>query len=104
MGLRQHGIKLQKVLDVQQNIEPLPGAKEFMEWLKPVVPRSFMLTDTFEEYALPVFAKLGHPMVFCNFLAADDEGYMVRQVTRLKDQKKRAVEEFQRLNFRIISI
>lgn len=102
--LREHGIKLQQFFDVLKGVEPLPGAREFMTWLRPVVPRSFMLTDTFEEYALPVFAKLGHPMVFSNFLEADEEGFMARHVVRLQEQKRLAVEEFQRLNFRVIAI
>jgi len=83
---------------------PLPGAKDFLTWLKPFVPRCFMISDSFEEFAMPVFQKLGHPMVFCNFLESDDEGYLARHVVRLQDQKRLAVEEFQRLNFRVIAI
>jgi len=102
--MRERGIKLQKLYDVMQVVEPLPGASDFLKWLKPIVPRSFMLTDTFEEYAVPIFNKLGHPMVMCNFIEADEEGYMTKHVVRLQDQKRLAVEEFQRLNFRIIAI
>lgn len=64
----------------------------------------FILTDGFEEYALPVFDQLEHPMVFCNFLEADDQGFLAKYVERLKDQKVRAVKEFQRLNFRIMAV
>jgi len=102
--LREHKLTLQNVTDKLQGMEPLPGAKEFLSWLKPVVPRSFMISDTFEEFALPVFQKLKHPMVFCNFLEADDEGYIARHVVRLRDQKRLACEEFQRLNFRVLAI
>jgi len=102
--LRDNGIKLQNVFDKLAGIDPLPGALDFMSWLKPIVPRSFMITDSFEEYALPIFQKLGHPMVLCNFLEADEEGFMSRHVVRVTGQKRMAVEEFQRLNFRIISI
>merc|ERR1712107_372242 len=87
-----------------KGIEPFPGAKEFLQWLKPVVPRTFMITDSFEEYAKTVFEKLGHPAVFCNFLESDSEGYMTHLTERLHDQKRCSVEEFQRLNFRIIAI
>jgi len=103
-ALRKHGVKLQKLYMALQGIQPLPGALEFLQWLKPVVPRSFMITDSFEEYAKPVFNMLGHPSVLCNFLEADKEGYMTRLVVRCQDQKRKAVEEFQRLNFRIIAI
>jgi len=102
--LKAHGIKLQSVFDKVAGIDPLPGALDFMSWLKPIVPRSFMMTDSFEEYALPILQKLGHPMVLCNFLEADEEGFMARHVVRVRGQKRLAVEEFQRLNFRIISI
>merc|ERR1719277_2215305 len=93
-----------KVLRKHKVMEPMPGAKDFLQWLKPVVPRSFMISDSFEEFATPIFQKLEHPMVFCNFLEADDEGYMTRHVVRLKDQKRLACEEFHRLNFRVIAI
>merc|ERR1712232_1205318 len=85
-------------------MDPLPGAKEFLEWLKPTVPRTFVISDSFEEFAMEIFNKLGHPMVFCNFLECDYDGYMVKQVVRLRDQKRLACEEFQRLNFKVIAI
>jgi len=102
--LKEHGIKLQTVFEKLKGMEPLPGALDFLSWLKPIVPRSFMITDSFEEYALPIFGKLGHPMVFCNFVEADAEGFMARHVVRVKGQKTLAVKEFQQLNFRIIAI
>jgi len=103
-AMRKHGVKLAKVGLTLQGIEPLAGAKDFLKWLKPVVPRSFLITDSFEEYAKPVFEKLGHPSVFCNFLEADSEGYMTRFVERLEGQKMKSVQEFQRLNFRVMAI
>jgi len=102
--LREHKLTLQQILEKLKVMEPLPGAKDFLAWLKPVVPRSFMISDSFEEFATPIFQKLEHPMVFCNFLESDDEGYMNRHVVRLKDQKRLACEEFHRLNFRVIAI
>ena len=98
MILKENGIKLQDVFDKLKGIEPLLGALDFMSWLKPILPRSFMVTDSFEEYALPIFHKLGHSVAFCNCLEADDEGVMARQVVRVGGQKRLAVEEFQRLS------
>jgi phosphoserine/homoserine phosphotransferase len=63
-----------------------------------------MISDSFEEFSVPVLQKLGHPMVFCNFLEADDEGYLAGHVVRLRDQKRLACEEFQRLNFRVLAV
>jgi len=103
-ALRRHGQKLQDVFNFTEELEPLPGAKDFLEWLKPYVPRTVLITDGFEEYANPIFDKLGHPMVFCNFLEADREGYMARLIVRLKDQKLKTVEELQRLNFKVLAV
>ena len=63
-ALRQHKVTLQDIFHIVEDIKVLPGAPEFLEWLKPILPRTFMLTDTFEEYALPIFDQLRHPMVF----------------------------------------
>eukprot|EP00931_Biecheleriopsis_adriatica_P003949 TRINITY_DN105696_c0_g1_i1.p1 TRINITY_DN105696_c0_g1~~TRINITY_DN105696_c0_g1_i1.p1 ORF type:complete len:599 (+),score=137.78 TRINITY_DN105696_c0_g1_i1:47-1798(+) len=103
-ALRQHGIKLRDIIRVMDGLDVLPGAADFLEWLKPIVPRTFMLTDGFEEYALPIFDKLGHPMVFCNFVEGDREGFMSKLIIRLKGQKLKTVQELQRLNFRIIAV
>jgi len=102
--LRKNNVRLRDVNAVMEGIDVNPGAIEFLNWLKPIVPRTFMVTDGFEEYALPIFDKLGHPMVFCNFLDADKDGFMNRLVTRVMHQKVRTVEELQRLNFRIIAV
>jgi phosphoserine/homoserine phosphotransferase len=102
--LREHNIKLADMREVVKDLKPLPGAKEFLEWLRPIVPRILLLTDTFEEYAMPMFEQLGYPTVFCNSLVMDKDGFMVDHVLRLKDQKRKAVESFQRLNFRVIAI
>jgi len=103
-AMRNAGVKADKLFLALQGIDPFPGAKEFLQWLKTVVPRSFMISDSFEEYANPVLEKLGHPGVFCNFLETDSEGYLVKQVVRCMGQKKMCVEEFQRLNFKVICI
>uniref|UniRef100_A0A7S1NU82 phosphoserine phosphatase n=1 Tax=Eutreptiella gymnastica TaxID=73025 RepID=A0A7S1NU82_9EUGL len=102
--LREHGITIKDMLEVVKDLKPLPGAREFLEWLKPLVPRVLLLTDTFEEYAMPMFEQLGYPCVFCNSLVVDEQGYITDHIMRLKDQKRRAVESFQRLNFRCIAV
>jgi len=103
-AMRDNGVKIQKLFTTLQGLEPLPGAKDFLAWLKPIVPRTFMVTDGFEEYAKPVFEKLGHPSVFCNFLEADSDGFMTKHVVRMHNQKQLCVEEFQRLNFKVVAV
>merc|ERR1740121_1409201 len=53
---------------------------------------------------MPLFDKLGYPCVFCNSLVIDEEGFITGHMLRLRDQKRKAVEAFQRLNFRVISV
>merc|ERR1719440_271210 len=102
--LRRNGIKLQDMKDVVQDLDALPGCLEFLKWLKSTVPRILLLTDTFEEYAMPMFEALGYPSVFCNSLIVNEEGFITGHVLRLRDQKRKAVESFQRLNFRVIAV
>ena len=102
--LRENNIKISDMIEVVKDLKPLPGAKEFLDWLKPLVPRILLLTDTFEEYAMPMFEQLGYPSVFCNSLVIDSEGFICDHTLRLKDQKRKAVESFQRLNFRVIAV
>merc|ERR1719161_1684408 len=90
--------------DVVQNLEPLPGCKEFLKFLKTVVPRVLLLTDTFEEYAMPMFEKLGYPSVFCHSLTVNEENFITGHRLRLRDQKRKTVESFQRLNYRVIPV
>jgi len=101
--LRKNNVKLEDMRQVVKDLPPLPGAVEFLEWLRPIVPRILLLTDTFEEYAMPMFEKLGYPCVFCNSLQVDSDGTITGHTLRLKDQKRKAVEAFQRLNFRVIA-
>eukprot|EP00438_Fugacium_kawagutii_P030261 Skav219073 [mRNA] locus=scaffold1777:36820:41641:- [translate_table: standard] len=91
--LRENNIKIQDMIEVVKDLKPLPGAKEFLDWLKPLVPRILLLTDhkrqdTFEEYAMPMFEQLGYPSVFCNSLVVDSEGFICDHILRLKDQKR----------------
>merc|ERR1719424_2009678 len=102
--LRKNGIKLQDMKDVVQDMEPLPGCRDFLTWLNKTVPRVLLLTDTFEEYAMPMFEKLGYPSVFCHSLDVNEEGFLTGHILRLRDQKRKTVEALQRLNFRVIAV
>merc|ERR1719197_198547 len=102
-ALRRNNIKLQDMKDVvAKTMEPLPGCLDFLAWLRSAVPRVLLLTDTFEEYAMPMFEKLGYPSVFCHGLMVDEDGFITGHKLRLRDQKRKTVEAFQRLNYRVI--
>jgi phosphoserine/homoserine phosphotransferase len=102
--LRENGVKLEDIKTVVESLEPLEGAKELLQWLYPKCPRIIILTDTFENYAQPMFDKLGNFPVFCHSLEVDEEGFLVKHKLRLTDQKKKSVEALQALNFKCVAI
>ncbi len=79
--LREHGLGLEQIQEVIRGIDPMPGAKEFLDRLKPHA-QVIIISDTFSQFAGPLMEKLGWPTIFCNELAvAGDgaiEGYRMR--------------------------
>ena len=102
--LKENNLKLQDIRDSVSNMKPLPGAVEMLASLYPLCPRMFILTDTFQDYAQPMFEQLGQFTVFCHSLKMDNEGFIEKHVLRLTDQKRKAVESIQALNFKVIAV
>lgn len=100
--LSARGIKLADIQNVIATLEPLEGAREFMQWLTSKT-RAVILSDTFEEFARPLMAKLGNPTLFCHDLQVDSNGFVSGYNLRIADQKKKTVEAFKALNFKVIS-
>lgn len=100
--LAERGVKLADISRVISGLEPLDGAREFMEWLKSRT-RAIILSDTFEQFAAPLMAKLGSPTLFCHELEIAPDGAVSGYRLRMPDQKRRAVEAFRSLNFEVIS-
>jgi phosphoserine/homoserine phosphotransferase len=100
--LHEHHLGLAQIQEGIGTMEPLPGASEFLAWLR---SRSqvIILSDTFEQFAAPLMCKLGYPTLFCNTLAVDQTGSIGDYHLRLPDQKRRSVEALRSLNFRIIA-
>ncbi len=99
--LDQHGLTMSLVADVIAGLEPLPGALAFLDELRSRT-QVVILSDTFEQFAAPLMVLLGMPTVLCHRLVVVDDrivGYRLRQ----PDQKRRAVEAFQGLNYRVIA-
>ena len=71
--LRQHGLGLRQIQDVIAQIDPLPGAKEFLDELR-ATTQAVIVSDTFEEFAQPLMKKLGWPTILCNSLEIDRDG------------------------------
>ncbi len=100
--LDQHGLTLQAIHEAIRDLEPLPGAREFTDWL---VARSrlIILSDTFVQFSAPLMARLGHPTLFCHELEIDGEGRITNYRLRQPDQKRKAVQALKGLNFRVIA-
>ncbi len=96
--LDREGFKLRDIEEVIGTLDPLPGAREFVDWVTGQT-RLIILSDTFSQFAGPLMAKLGHPTLFCHELEIDPDGRIADYRLRLKDHKRRAVEAFRELNF-----
>ena len=97
--LREHGLKLADIQSVISSIEPLEGAKEFLDELRSVT-QVVILSDTFREFASPLMRKLAWPTIFCNSLVVDDDGNITGYTLRQKDGKRKSIEHLQAMGFR----
>ena len=100
--LEKEGYGLNEIQTVISELDPLPGAKEFLDWLAPRY-QVIILSDTFYEFAMPLMAKLGHPTLFCHKLEVAEDGKITDYFLRQKDPKRQSVRAFQLLNYRVIA-
>ena len=100
--LDRQGFRLGQIEEVINTLDPLPGAVEFIEGLKSRW-RVVILSDTFEEFAGPLMAKLGYPTLFCHNLVVEADGRIADYKLRLDNHKQKAVEAFRGLNFHVIA-
>ena len=99
--LAEHDLGLARIQDVIASLEPMPGARQFLDALR-ARTQVIILSDTFEQFATPFMRQLGWPTIMCHQLIVEGDtitGYRLRQ----HDQKRNAVEALQSLNFRIIA-
>ena len=100
--LRQHALGLREIQDVIAQIDPLPGAKEFMDELR-ATTQVVILSDTFEEFAKPLLKKLGWPTIFCNSLVTDEKGMLTGVKMRCEKSKLTTVRGLQSIGFETIA-
>ena len=100
--LRSRGIKLSQIQDTIARIDPLPGAKEFLDELRSMT-QVLILSDTFDQFAMPLMKKLGYPTLLCNTLKIDAEGYITRHVMRCEHSKLTTVKELQSIGYTTIA-
>jgi phosphoserine / homoserine phosphotransferase len=101
--LHQHKLTLQDVQRVISLLKPLPGAIEFVDWVRSSA-QLIVVSDTFREFADPLLRQLGRPTLFCHHLTTDSEGNIINYNLRQKDAKKKVVESLQNLNYKVIAI
>lgn len=100
--LDQHGFGLPDIQRVIDRMGPLPGALEFVDWLRERF-QVVILSDTFYEFAQPLMRQLGWPALFCHRLEVDGDGRVTNYVLRQKDPKRHSVRAIRSLNFRVIA-
>jgi len=100
--LRERGLGLDKIQETIAKIEPLPGAKAFLDSLREKT-QVIILSDTFEEFAMPLMKKLGYPSLFCNSLDVSDDGFITGIRMRCKDSKLTTVRALQSIGYDTIA-
>ena len=100
--LKEHGMKLKDVQNTIAKIKPLPGAKEFLDRLREQT-QVIILSDTFEQFAKPMMAQLDWPMIMCNELVVDDEGYIADIRMRCEHSKLTTVKGLQAIGYDTIA-
>ena len=100
--LKEHGLRLSDVQNVIAKVDPLPGAKEFLDSLREVT-QVVILSDTFEEFAKPLMKKLGWPTILCNNLVISEDGFISDFKMRCRDTKLTTVRAFQSIGYDTIA-
>jgi len=100
--LRERGLKLSDVQDTISRIDPLPGAKEFLDALREET-QVIVLSDTFSQFAQPLMEQLGWPTIFCNELVIDEEGYIADIKMRCDHSKLTTVRGLQSIGYDTIA-
>jgi phosphoserine/homoserine phosphotransferase len=101
--LRDNGLKLKDIQDVIATIKPLEGALDFLNWAKKHMPVA-VVSDTFTQFADPLMAQLDRPVLFCNQLVIDEDGFIAGFQLRQDDQKRKVVQALQNLNYIVIAM
>lgn len=100
--LDEHGLGLPQIQDVIATIDPLPGAREFLDQLRSET-QVIIISDTFEQFAKPLMEKLGWPTLFCNTIKTDETGHVTGYRLRCEKSKLTTVRHLQAMGFDTIA-
>ena len=100
--LKEHGLGLKEIQETIEKIQPLPGAKEFLDELRSF-SQGILISDTFAEFASPLMEKLGRPTLFCNSLEVSGNGEITGYKMRVEQTKLTTVKALQSIGFETIA-
>lgn len=100
--LKEHGLGLREIQDTIAFIDPLPGAKEFLDELRSF-SQVIIISDTFSQFASPLMKKLGNPTIFCNSLEVAEDGTITGFKMRCENSKLTTVKALQSIGFDTIA-
>ena len=100
--LKEHGLGLKEIQETIAKIDPMPGAKEFLDELRSCC-QVIILSDTFEQFATPLMEKLGRPTLFCNSLEVAENGEITGFKMRCEKSKLTTVKALQSMGFETIA-
>ena len=100
--LKEHGRGLKEIQETIEKIQPLPGAKEFLDELRSF-SQVILISDTFAEFASPLMEKLGRPTLFCNSLEVSGNGEITGYKMRVEQTKLTTVKALQSIGFETIA-
>jgi phosphoserine/homoserine phosphotransferase len=100
--LKENNLTLKDIQAVIGGLKPLEGALDFLNWLRERFQVA-ILSDTFDEFALPLMRQLGYPMLLCHRLDVDENNMVVGYHLRQKDAKRESVKAFKNLRYKVIA-
>jgi len=108
MGIRlkiiaEKNLTLKAIQDTIDTMDPLPGAVEFLDWLRELC-QVIILSDTFEAFARPIMKKLKMPTIFCHEIGVNPSNVVNSYRLRINDAKAKAIDAFRSLNFRTLAV
>ena len=100
--LKEHGLGLKEIQETIAKIDPLPGAKEFLDKLRETT-QVIIISDTFTQFAGPLMKKLGYPTIFCNSLEVAEDGEITGFKMRIENSKLTTVKALQSIGYDTIA-
>lgn len=100
--LKEHGLGLKEIQETIAKIDPIPGAKEFLDELRSIT-QVIIISDTFSQFAGPLMKKLGYPTIFCNSLEVSENGEITGFKMRCENSKYTTVKALQSIGYETIA-